>query len=344
VWQYADGTGTPSRSVWWPHFASRVIELETSSYTMSPVAVMLRHDMAGISQQEYRVTNRLLGEATVSSPGELSLNSSILHQFYHQQSFGLGTIFFNPAANASFGAPPQEAMVGLTFNNAFHSTVGVPHSSGSKWAAQVDGAAVLAKCGGSLGCHYDGDFSTEIYNVSTIHKRWSSDASQPWIIVQPDSDSGAFAAVKYAWGGLNMTASSIQHGVTGSGNHSFRIVPNDPTSPLLMFAGNRSMFGSLDGFTRAVLSANFSVASHGESKLILWDPPGLPTIAFPWSANKTTLQMPTIGGKPIDAAPARTYDGPFLVSTLGEQTVRATSGPDGLSLVYDFSSDTITEV
>ena len=33
----------------------------------------------------------------------------------------------------------------LTFNNEYHSTIGLPHAAGSKWGVQVGGAAVLAK-------------------------------------------------------------------------------------------------------------------------------------------------------------------------------------------------------
>jgi len=40
---------------------------------------------------------------------------------------------------------------------------------------------VLAKCGGALGCHYDGDFSTELYNVSGLTRHHDHEA-QEWII------------------------------------------------------------------------------------------------------------------------------------------------------------------
>ena len=48
--------------------------------------------------------------------------------------------------------------VGITFNNVDHSTVGIPHASGSKWCAQTGGALVCAQC---TGCHYSGDFEVE---------------------------------------------------------------------------------------------------------------------------------------------------------------------------------------
>ena len=67
VWRYMDGQGPPGAAVWWPHFASRVIEAETSSYEMSPVAIRIRHSAAAVGRRTYTVTNRLLGEANASA-------------------------------------------------------------------------------------------------------------------------------------------------------------------------------------------------------------------------------------------------------------------------------------
>ena len=184
------------------------------------------------------------GEANRTGGG-LSLNSSIVHNFYATASFGLGSIFFLPGKeNVSIGAPPQESMVELTFANEYHSTVGLPHSSGPKWSVQEGGAMISAQCSGSLGCiaRYAGDFSAEIYNVTAVH------SVGPWTFVEPANGLQAWAAVRYAWGGLNSSASSLGRGVSGSNNSSFLIVPEDAWSPLILFAGNSSTFGSLDGF------------------------------------------------------------------------------------------------
>ena len=74
MWRYPDGTGHPNTAVspwlnappsviacgvgwgalqvWWPHFASRVIEMETSSYDLSPVVVLMRHNASQRAVQE----------------------------------------------------------------------------------------------------------------------------------------------------------------------------------------------------------------------------------------------------------------------------------------------------
>jgi len=69
---------------------------------------------------------------------------------------------------------------------------------------------------------------------------------------------------------------------------SFKLVPNDPNAPLILFAGDAAGFGSEAGFARAVLAAKLTVEGKGEgSKLVTFSPPGgLPTIAFPWSESK----------------------------------------------------------
>ena len=80
---------------------------------------------------------------------------------------------------------------------------------------------------------------------------------------EPSNGLEAWAGVRYAWGGLNDTASSVREGVTGSGNHSFKLVPTDPTAPLVLFAGNAFTFGSLPQFIQAVLAADLNVKGAG---------------------------------------------------------------------------------
>ena len=70
-------------------------------------------------------------------------------------------------------------------------------------------------------------------------------------------------------------------------------------------------------------------------------PGGLDQITFPWSDDKATLRVPTVGGIPVSASPPKAYDSPFLQSTVGERTVFASSGSGGLQLVYDFRDDSI---
>ena len=65
----------------------------------------------------------------------------------------------------------------------------------------------------------------------------------------PANGLQAWAAVTYAWGGLNASASSVSNGVRGSANRSFLLVPKDPTAPIVLFAGNASTFGSILGST-----------------------------------------------------------------------------------------------
>ena len=64
MWERADGQGVDTPAVWWPHFASAVIEMQTSSYNMSATTVMIRARTAPQAQADssYTVQNRLLGE------------------------------------------------------------------------------------------------------------------------------------------------------------------------------------------------------------------------------------------------------------------------------------------
>ena len=349
IWKYKDGAGD-GPAVWWPHFASAVIEMQSSMYNMSSTVVMLRARTAAQKEASatYTLQNRLLGEANQTSPTLLSLNSSIVHNFYATPSFGLGSIFFDPAKNATFGAPPQESMVELTFANEFHSTVGIPHTSGPKWAAQEGAAMIVAQCGGALGCiaRYAGDFATEIYNVSAVH------SVQNWTFVVPANGLQAWAAVTYAWGGLNASASSVGTGVHGSANRSFLLVPDDSTAPLVLFAGNASTFGSFEGFVKAVLRADLRVSGTAAdgTKTVTFVPPAgnkpcpqlCAPITFPWSLDRGTLKMPRVGGTLMEDQPRLAYNGPFLRSTLGSVTVHTSSGPGGtIQEEFDFSTDTI---
>lgn len=346
VWKYADGQGVDTLPVWWPHFASTPIEMQTSSYNLSSTTIMLRARSAEQKNlvSSYRVQNRLLGEA--NGTAGLSLNSSIVHRFYRTESYGLGSIFFNPAKNTSFGAPPQESMIELVFANADHTTVGKPHASGSAWCAQSASAVVLAKCGGALGCHYDGDFSHEIYNASVLHHS----ASSGWVFVEPANGQRAWAAARFAWGGLNASASSVSEGVVGSGNTSFKLVPVDPTTPMVLLAGNASVFGSFEAFVAAVEAAELSVASHVDgTKDVTFVPPvagGAERIVFPWSQSKATLRMPSVGGKPLEDQPVEAYSGPFMQSMLGTTKVRTMAGSwsGAFTEEFDFETDSITRL
>jgi hypothetical protein len=207
---------------------------------------------------------------------------------------------------------------------------------------------VLAKCGGALGCHYDGDFSHEIYNASVLHHS----ASSGWVFVEPANGLRAWAAVRFAWGGLNTSASSMSEGVVGSGNTSFKVVPADPAAPMVLFAGSAPAFGSFEEFVAAVEAAEMSVASRADgTKDVTFIPPGRPAggaerIVFPWSQSKATLRMPSVGGKPLEDQPAEAYSGPFMQSMLGTIKVRTVAGSWGGAFAeeFDFETDTITRV
>ena len=113
VWKYEDGKGVHSPVVWWPHFASTVIEMQTSTYNMSNTVVMLRArtQTQKLSDLYYSLQNRLW-EANHSDRMQVTTNSSIVHNYFSTASYGLGSIYFNPAKNTTFGAiAPQESMI-----------------------------------------------------------------------------------------------------------------------------------------------------------------------------------------------------------------------------------------
>jgi hypothetical protein len=150
---------------------------------------------------------------------------------------------------------------------------------------------------------------------------------------------------------VNSSASSLDCGVSGSGNTSFLIVPEDPWSPLVLFAGNSSTFGSLDGFIQAVTNAKLDVSEPAAdgSKVVTFVPPAgnrpcrklCKAMTFPWSLNKTNLSPPSIGGTPLEDRPSMAYNGPFMTSVLGTEIVRTNSGPGGIGEEFSFSTDTI---
>jgi|EP01043_Picozoa_sp_COSAG02_P078206 hypothetical protein len=90
VWKYEDGKSFDASPVWWPHFASAVIEMQTSRYNLSATVIMRRLQLDK-TDTEIVVQNRLLGEANHTTSAGLSLNSSIVHNFYATSTFGLGS-------------------------------------------------------------------------------------------------------------------------------------------------------------------------------------------------------------------------------------------------------------
>lgn len=246
----------------------------------------------------------------------------------------MGSLLFNPGAH-SFGAPPGESYIGITFNNKDHTAVGIPHSSGSKYAAQFESAFIAAQCRPGPGCHYNGNFSVEIYNASQISKQ------QEWVVVTPANGLEAWAAIRFAWGGYSLRDANL------SQNTSFRLTAQDKYTPVVFVAGDASTFGSLDNFTGSVLAAEFSEDyTHGghQNATVTFTPPGqggLPTLSFPWAASSSGYRLPSVGGVVLDDAPSLVYDGPFMRARLGEAQVLATAKPVGvdLSLRYDFDKD-----
>ena len=42
VWKHSDGKTFDTPPVWWPHFASAVIEMQSSAYNMSATVIIMR--------------------------------------------------------------------------------------------------------------------------------------------------------------------------------------------------------------------------------------------------------------------------------------------------------------
>ena len=339
------GEGRPpvwAQNNWHPHFAARVIELETSSYRMGPTAIVVHNKTAGLAvQPTYTVRNRLLGQMNSTHPSLLSTNSSLVHYFHRTPTYGAGSLIFNPNPNPTgrsgqpnrlFGAPPQESFLGATFANEDRTTIGIPHSSGTKWSAQTAGALVAAKC---PKCAYNGDFAVELYNVSST---WMEGG---WAFAQAANGLDAWAAITPAWGGFNFTA-----GVNSS-NTCFRLVPNDPSAAMVLFIGDASQFGDRQNFTSAVVGARPTHTSDprsGSTEVHFTPPGGLPTIRFPWSDDVTKIQLPSIGNSAVDDTPVRLYDGPYMTATLGEDVVSTSASALGVQfeISYDFNQNRLT--
>lgn len=58
--------------------------------------------------------------------------SKQVHVISHTPAYSLGGVVFSP--NDAFSANTQQRWTGLVFANAVHTTVGLPHLTGEKWA------------------------------------------------------------------------------------------------------------------------------------------------------------------------------------------------------------------
>ena len=138
-----------------------------------------------------------------------------------------------------------------------------------------------------------------------------------WIFVK---DGGAFAAVKVVAGGYAWTP-TWQHADTVTKDNRAFITLNAETAPVILITNQASDYeGNFDAF-KAAVKAQPIHAADGVLKFA--------TIVFHGLA-----QAPEVNGKPVNLAPARGYDSPFIRSEWGSGLIHIRKGDE--TVILDF--------
>ena len=138
-----------------------------------------------------------------------------------------------------------------------------------------------------------------------------------WVFVD---DGKAYCAIRALEGGGHWSE---------DGKH---YLPKEDLNPILMQAGDVDLFGSFEGFMKAV-EAN-TLTLDGEK--VEYAGPGQPRIEF---FARATGKASRVNGEELNMMPDDVYWGPYMHRKAGESKVTLTVGP--YRTVYDFDSGTI---
>ena len=125
-----------------------------------------------------------------------------------------------------------------------------------------------------------------------------------------------------------------------TGSHSWQkgkflsLMPEVPTSPIIIQGGDKNAFGSFAGFKAAVQK---NTITHLGDK-VEYSGPKQPRLEF---FAESSGQPPMVDGRPFRPDAKLVYSSPFMVRKEGEPIVTVTVG--GKQAIYDFDKATITE-
>ncbi len=151
------------------------------------------------------------------------------------------------------------------------------------------------------------------------HGLWNRVEENGWVFVEA---AGAYAAVRAARGG---------HGWTGSEDrfdHGGWMVPEDDFTPVIIEVARKRDYEDYGAFRDAVME--LSPEWEGEGRVMTYT--GLYGDTFTFYADHSSL--PEVNNRPVDLAPDKVFDSPFIQSDWNSGVVVLTK--DGRKRVLDF--------
>ncbi len=282
-----------------PRYRCDLFTALTTDYRPDPIVVAIACDRPG--RGVYEVTQRPLGLAVdhrYQAPPHYRMRpdyGGILRYAYCTPDFILGT--------AMHAARPAEAWTMISSQNRRHGAIFASHPA----------AAILPQCEYVRGERaYNTQWSVQRKGTLIAQKlRTSVDAGRTRIwfagegLTAPRTEAGwiftdsgtAFAAVHVARGGWHWSSGTDP--VPGRW-----LYPEDEFAPLILEVAGREAFPDADAFRSAVLAPRL----RWEGAVLHFR--GIHGDAFTFDADQTS--PPTIQGVPVDYAPARALDSPFL--------------------------------
>ena len=278
------------------------------------------------------------GDAGQFSNGAYLLEpkSDQVHTIWSTPSYGMGAVVFSPSDN--FSPNSQQRWVGLIFNDINHTKFGMPHLTGEKWSLVDEDIMIVQTCGS---CNYGGRSLVHMYNttLSQLQQRCG------WAMIDINDTAGcnAFAAVRSAWGGDNITSMCSGDSCT---NNPTQLMPADPWAPLILLTGQETEYGSFANFSASVCATKLVVnqghhdRGHEAGHVgLMWKGHD-----YVFNTNNRTGKyvLPTKDSKSVDISPPFQYKGPHLNADLLSDTVTLSYTQDYV-LVYRFvdGADTI---
>lgn len=310
-----------------------------------------------------------LNQSTVDGPGYVMKNvSDQVHTIWRTPSYLLGGVAFSP--NDFFSANTQQRWVGLIFSNRDHTSLGMPHLTGEKWALIDNDIGIFHKC---ATCNYGGNSVVDIFNatrpaplpagcpLADATKCWRQrcvhcgcSAGLPpcppepgdstvrvtagWVFVSVVDNDGApsFAAVRSVWGGdVPEPAGAV----------SMTLTPNDTWAPIIILTGRSEQHGSAESFSTAVLATGLAIRPGPHR--------GAKEVSLSWNGKRYLFHaqnatgryvLPEIDGRAVNISPPFQYFSPHMSADLGAEVV--TAAYPGYTLEYRFKdgADAIVRV
>lgn len=304
-----------------PHFTSTLLTAMTTAYRPPLVVVDIVCDREG--RGNYEVTQRLLGLAEKGHNGP---------PIYHMRTNYSGIVrysFCTPdfvIGSAVFEARPRNDWALISSQNQSHGVIfagdknagilpqcqktGSNRSYNSQWSVQKKGTLICQKL--------------EMNQRAGRSMVWFSSAglSEPmeegdWIFA---GSQGAYAAVRVVDGGY------AWEDQTRRAKGKWLVCKNE-YSPVILEVDQKSNYASREEFRAKVFSNAFSFTDN------ILQYTGIYGDSFTFFADYS--KVPEIDGIPVDYAPSKTYDSPFLKADWNSGVVYIQKGKR--SLVLDFN-------